>query len=68
MSKDYHYEKAPLIEVIAEIHWALKQLQIAPFVKIDPDYEKFESEILNYLSKIDISLRMPTEVFKISLK
>ena len=49
MGKDFLYEKAPLVEVIAEIHWVLKELQVAPNAKIDPHYEEFEKEFLEFL-------------------
>jgi len=38
------YENPPLIEVIAEVHWALKELQIAPKAKVDVYYERFVVE------------------------
>lgn len=55
MNQDYLYERAPLIEVIAEIHWALKPLQLNPQLKLDPHYESFEFDFQNYLSKIQLN-------------
>ena len=46
MSKDYLYEKAPLVEVIAEVHWALKTLASMPESKIDPYYDLFKQPFL----------------------
>lgn len=49
MSREkYSYEKAPLIEVIAEIHWALRKLDTAPDAKIDPYYDLFREDFLGY--------------------
>ncbi len=53
MDKDFLYENAPLVEVIAEIHWMLKPLQLDPQAKIDPHYESFITEFRNYLKKIE---------------
>ncbi len=44
------YENPPLIEVIAEIHWALNELQIAPDAKIDIYYERFAIEVEKIMS------------------
>lgn len=44
------YENPPLIEVIAEVHWALKELQIAPEAKVDVYYERFVVEFQKKLS------------------
>ena len=44
--KDYLYENAPLIEVIAEIHWALKEIESVPGVRIDPFYDLFRDNFL----------------------
>lgn len=41
MSRDYVYENAPLIEVIAEVHWQLKPVSSAPDAQIDPLYDLF---------------------------
>ena len=57
MSSDYVYENAPLIEVIAEIHWTLKNLKVPPDLKIDPFYDLFEGEFLKYLGKINYSIK-----------
>ncbi len=55
MNQDFLYENAPLIEVIAEIHWALKPLQLAPQSKLDPHYDSFIFDFQNYLSKIQLT-------------
>jgi len=39
---DFVYKRAPLIEVIAEIHWNLKPLGSAPEAKIDPYFDLFK--------------------------
>ena len=44
------YKNPPLVEVIAEVHWALNKLQIAPEAKIDVFYERFVTEFQNKLS------------------
>lgn len=49
MTTDYTYEKAPLIEVIAEIHWTLKKLDTAPDARIDPYYDLFRDQFLSYV-------------------
>ena len=54
MGVDYVYENAPLIEVIAEIHWALKKLETSPDAKIDPYYDLFEKEFLKFLRNLDL--------------
>ena len=46
MSKDYLYEKEPLVEVIAEAHWALKTLETVPGSTIDPYYDLFRQIFL----------------------
>jgi uncharacterized protein (TIGR04255 family) len=46
MTKDYLYKKAPLVEVIAEIHWALKKLDTGPDTRIDPFYDLFREQFL----------------------
>lgn len=46
MSADYIYEKAPLIEVIAEVHWALKSIDVAPEARLDPYYDIFRDAFL----------------------
>lgn len=43
---DFVYKKAPLIEVIVEIHWALKPLGSAPNAAIDPYYDLFREAFL----------------------
>ena len=48
---EYLYENAPLVEVIAEVHWALKELQTAPNSKIDPYYDLFREQFLHYVSE-----------------
>ncbi|ASJ70595.1 TIGR04255 family protein [Granulosicoccus antarcticus] len=41
-SKDFLYEIAPLVEVIAEIHWNLVPIQSAPGNAIDPYFQDFK--------------------------
>ena len=55
MSMDYVYEKAPLVEVIAEIHWALKSLDTAPGAKIDPYYDLFRDAFLAYAKQNELA-------------
>ena len=55
MNQDFLYENAPLIEVIAEIHWALKPLQLDPHSKLDPHYESFIFDFQHYLSKFQFT-------------
>ena len=50
-NSEYLYENAPLIEVIAEVHWALKALQTAPSSRIDPYYDLFREQFLHYVSE-----------------
>ena len=52
---DYIYEKAPLVEVIAEVHWALKELGTAPGTKIDPYYDLFRDVFVAYAKEIELS-------------
>lgn len=59
---DYLYEKAPLVEVIAEIHWALKKIDTAPDAKIDPYYDLFKDEFLAYMKLEDIQELVPNIV------
>lgn len=54
MTIDYLYEQAPLVEVIAEIHWALKTLDTAPGTKIDPYYDLFKDGFLAYAKTYDL--------------
>ena len=44
------FKNPPLIEVIAEVHWMLKKLQIAPDAKVDLYYERFVAEFQNKLT------------------
>jgi uncharacterized protein (TIGR04255 family) len=46
MSVDYLYQKPPLIEVIAEIHWSLKKIDSAPQAHLDPYYDVFREQFL----------------------
>ena len=62
---DYLYDKAPLVEVIAEIHWALKKLDTAPGAKIDPYYDLFKDAFLAYAKTTgltDVQDLVPTVV------
>ncbi len=45
-TQDYLYENVPLIEVIAEIHWALKAIESVPNARIDPFYDLFRDTFL----------------------
>lgn len=47
MSADYLYEKAPLIEVIAEVHWALKSIDTSPDAELDPYYDHFRDSFVD---------------------
>jgi uncharacterized protein (TIGR04255 family) len=40
------YKNAGLVEVIAELHWELKGIQIAPGAKVDPFYDLFREKFL----------------------
>jgi uncharacterized protein (TIGR04255 family) len=40
------YDRAPLVEVIAEVHWSLKQLHSAPNAWIDPYFDLFRDQFL----------------------
>lgn len=63
--KDYLYENPPLVEVIAELHWNLKQVQSLPNAKIDPFYEIFETDFVEKSvrnSLNDIQEIIPAEV------
>lgn len=42
-STDFLYESAPLVEVIAEIHWNLVPIQSSPGSAIDPYFQDFRS-------------------------
>jgi len=44
MPNDFLYANAPLVEVIAELHWKLDPLQSIPNGAIDPHYKTFESD------------------------
>ena len=57
MSEEYIYDKAPLVEVIAEIHWRLKNLGTAPDAKIDPYYDLFKDNFLIYAGEIGLKHR-----------
>ena len=46
MPKDFLYQKAPLIEVIAEIHWSLKNIQTLPNAKVDPYFDLFKENFV----------------------
>ena len=65
IAMDYLYDKAPLVEVIAEIHWALKKLDTAPGAKIDPYYDLFKDAFLAYAKTTgltDVQDLVPTVV------
>ena len=40
------YERAPLVEVISEVHWELKQLRSYPTAWIDPYFDLFKDQFL----------------------
>ena len=44
MAKRRLYKNAALVEVIAELHWELKPIQIAPGAKVDPFYDLFREK------------------------
>lgn len=46
MGSDFLYANAPLVEVIAEVHWKLQPLQVPPNASIDPHFETFEKDFL----------------------
>ncbi|MEL6728867.1 MAG: TIGR04255 family protein [Pseudomonadota bacterium] len=50
MSGDFLFENAPLVEVIAEVHWELKALGTNPGAKIDPYYDLFQETFLSELA------------------
>ena len=54
---EYIYEKAPLVEVIAEIHWALRKLESTPDAKIDPYYDLFRDAFLNFANEMGLNHR-----------
>ncbi|MER9912238.1 TIGR04255 family protein [Mesorhizobium sp. M0050] len=59
------YEHAPLTEVIAEIHWALTPLQMAPGAAIDPFYPILEDRLTAQLAQsgfVHIEARVPDEI------
>jgi len=61
---DFVYTKAPLIEVILELHWSLKSLGSAPNAAIDPYYDLFRETFLEK-SKNDLPFveeLVPSEV------
>ena len=51
---DYTYENAPLVEVIAEIHWRLTEIDQASNTKIDPYYYVFQQEFLKHAKEIGL--------------
>ena len=51
---DYVYENAPLVEVIAEIHWHLTEIDQASNTKIDPYYYLFQQEFLSHAKEIGL--------------
>lgn len=55
MRTDYIYENAPLIEVIAEIHWELKSLQSVPDAKIDRFYDLFKDQFSSLVSELQLT-------------
>ncbi|MHC2792589.1 uncharacterized protein (TIGR04255 family) [Mesorhizobium jarvisii] len=64
-SRELLYEHAPLTEVIAEIHWALTPLKMAPGAAIDPFYPILEDRFTEQLAKggfVHIETRIPDEV------
>lgn len=57
MSKDYVYEKAPLVEVIAEVHWALKGLDSVPDSRVDPFYDLFQQAFLEAATALGLTYK-----------
>lgn len=55
MVSDFLWEKAPLVEVIAEIHWALKRLESSPDSRIDPYFDLFEPSFLDFSKGIGLT-------------
>ncbi len=51
------YENAPLREVIAEVHWALTDLGVTPSTKIDPYYDLFRDQFLDFAARNGLTQR-----------
>lgn len=51
MSEDYVYENAPLIEVIAEVHWKLQKLASIPDGAVDPFFQATKG---NFPTKLNL--------------
>lgn len=47
--QDFLYDHAPLVEVIAEVHWELKTLESNPQARIDPYFDIFRDQFLDAL-------------------
>ena len=52
---NYVYGNAPLVEVIAEIHWGLKKLDTAPDAKIDLYYDLFRDEFVEFVKSFGLN-------------
>jgi uncharacterized protein (TIGR04255 family) len=64
-TRELLYERAPLTEVVAELHWALTPLQVVPGAAIDPFYPSLEDRITAALAKngfSHIETRVPDDV------
>ena len=55
MNSDYLYESAPLVEVIAEIHWNLKPVSAVPTVKIDPYFDVFRDGFIQSAEQLSLT-------------
>ena len=55
MNSDYLYENAPLIEVIAEIHWNLKPLTVVPTAKLDPYFDVFRDAFVQSVEQLSLT-------------
>ena len=55
MAKDYVYSNAPLVEVIAEIGWSLKKIDVVPDAMLDPYYDLFREQYLEQSNKVGLS-------------
>ncbi|WP_416898913.1 MAG: TIGR04255 family protein [Minwuia sp.] len=48
---DFLYKRAPLVEVIYELHWELKAVKVAPDARIDNYFELFAEQFIDWAKK-----------------
>ena len=49
--QDFRYANPPLVEVVAEVHWAIKSLDSSPGLAIDPHFDAFHPAFATHIKE-----------------